>query len=97
MADERTPPLLSDEAREALGEEDFDQGQYELSLAQEREERGITEPKLRPPNYHLSSEPETISCGNCEFFDLKGSRCTLYDAAVQKNGVSDAWTPPPDF
>lgn len=95
MADEN-PPLLSNEAREALGEEEFDLDEYALSLAQEREQRGV-QTELRPPNYHLSSEPETISCGNCEFFDAADLRCTLYDAAVQKDGVSDSWTPPPDF
>lgn len=95
MADDQEPLLLSDDAREALNE-GFDLDEYRMELASIRETAGI-QPGVRPPNYHLSSEPETISCGNCEFFNLADLRCTLYDVAVEKNGVSDSWTPPPDF
>jgi hypothetical protein len=87
------PLLLSEEALEALNE-DFDADQYQMDLASIREDAGI-QAGVKPPNYHKSTEPETISCGNCVFFE--DGQCTLYNVGVDKDWVCDAWTPSADF
>lgn len=92
--DFEAPPLLSDEARESLNE-GFDLDQYRVDLADMRKDAGI-QPGVTPPNYHKSSEPQTISCGNCVFFDAGKSHCTLYDTSVDKDWVCDSYTPSAD-